>query len=381
MNNQAQQILHQCIRDYGITLCREPQRLEALLKDYAKGQFKREIFVIVQAAKENVVEQLLHNTAPLELIAGTLAHQLTENYGTDRHLADWAIESWLFALDLSCPTNKVEPSKQATPTVAEKSKPKPNPKPVTSIKPAKSTANNGALIDGRYLDNGDGTVTDQQTGLQWMRGCLGQSWKGTTCRSQAKTYNWDEANQVAKNISFAGYSDWRLPTIDELESIIEKNNTPTINHEAFPNTSSTSAVWSSSPSPNGSNGAWCVHFYGGYVTGNYKYGDLHVRLVRSINPAKSTANNGALIDGRYLDNGDGSVTDLIKKFLDLPIPPRRNLFGKLFIAECYLLQNESLVMVEPYGIGIIIDKDELSEAILNKRISANIISDRNLMVI
>lgn len=381
MNNQARPFLQQCIRDYGTTLGREPLRLEALLKDYAKGQFKREIFVIVQAAKENVVEQLLHNTAPLELIAGTLAHQLTENYGTDRHLADWAIESWLFALDLSCPTNKVEPAKQATPTVA--AKPKPDPKPVASIKPAKSTAKNSALIDGRYLDNGNGTVTDQQTGLQWMRGCLGQSWDGT------KTYNWDEANQVAKNISFAGYSDWRLPTIDELESIVEKHNSPAINHEAFPNTSA-SAVWSSSPSPNGSNGVWCVNFYGGYVTGNYKYGDLHVRLVRSINPAKnspsinpakSTANTSALIDEPYLDNGDGTVTDLIKNFLDLPIPPRRNLFGKLFIAECYLLQNESLVMVEPYGMGIIIDKDELSAAILNKRISANIISDRNLMVI
>jgi len=242
-----------------------------LLKDYAKGQFKREIFVIVQAAKENVVEQLLHNTAPLELIAGTLAHQLTENYGTDRHLADWAIESWLFALDLSCPTNKVEPAKQATP--------KPDSKPVTSIKPAKSTANNSALIDGRYLDKGDGTVTDQQTGLQWMRCSLGQTWDGQSCQGDADTYTWDQAMKAAKSFSYAGYDDWRLPTIDELKSIVEKNKRPAINHQAFPNTVR-AWFWSSSPHAYGSGSAWSVYFYGGYVDGSYKSNGFHVRLVR-----------------------------------------------------------------------------------------------------
>jgi hypothetical protein len=266
MNNQARQILQDCIRDYGRTVGHEPQRLEALLKDYAKGQFKREVFLIVQAAKENVVDQLLDNTAPLELISVTLSHQLTENYGIDRQLADWTIETWLFALNLSRSTNKVVPAKQKTPTV--EAKPQPAIKPI-------------ALIDGRYLDNGDGTVTDQTTGFQWMRCSIGQSWDGKTCLGIAKEYNWGQANKVAKKFSFAGYVDWRLPTIDELKSILETNKTTAINHKAFP-TSSDSFVWSSSQykNYNYSEYAWGVYFYLGYVSHiNKTYGN-HVRLVR-----------------------------------------------------------------------------------------------------
>ncbi len=52
----------------------------------------------------------------------------------------------------------------------------------------------------------------------------------------------------------------------------------------------------------------------------------------------------------------------------------------LFIAEDYLLGKEILQRTI-YGLGIVIHKDELSKAILEKRISANVISDRNLRVV
>lgn len=40
---------------------------------------------------------------------------------------------------------------------------------------------NNSLIDGRYRDNRDGTVTDIKTKLQWMRCSVGQSWNGQSC--------------------------------------------------------------------------------------------------------------------------------------------------------------------------------------------------------
>jgi hypothetical protein len=53
----------------------------------------------------------------------------------------------------------------------------------------------------------------------------------------------------------------------------------------------------------------------------------------------------------------------------------------LFIEESYLLKKEILQRHRMYGLGIVIRKDDLSRAILEKRISANIISDRNLRVV
>ncbi|MFC1591161.1 DUF1566 domain-containing protein [Thermodesulfobacteriota bacterium] len=58
-----------------------------------------------------------------------------------------------------------------------------------------------------YMDNGDGTVTDMNTGLMWQQDPGGKM-------------SWDEAVSGASTLSLAGYSDWRLPTIKELYSLI-----------------------------------------------------------------------------------------------------------------------------------------------------------------
>ncbi len=61
-----------------------------------------------------------------------------------------------------------------------------------------------------YKDNGDGTITDLNTGLTWTQDYYGKM-------------TWNEAMSSADSFSFAGYDDWRLPTIKELYSIIDFN--------------------------------------------------------------------------------------------------------------------------------------------------------------
>jgi Protein of unknown function (DUF1566) len=58
-----------------------------------------------------------------------------------------------------------------------------------------------------YVDNGDGTVTDLNTGLIWQQ-------------DPGEKMSYDEATSGASSFSLAGYTDWRLPTIKELYSLI-----------------------------------------------------------------------------------------------------------------------------------------------------------------
>ena len=57
MHDEPRQKLRELIIEYGRSLCDDPRRCEALLKDYC-GQYKREIFVLVSALKSRVAEDL-----------------------------------------------------------------------------------------------------------------------------------------------------------------------------------------------------------------------------------------------------------------------------------------------------------------------------------
>ena len=64
------------------------------------------------------------------------------------------------------------------------------------------------------MDNGDGTVTDRATGLMWEQ-------KGS---KREKSYY--SAKKHVKSLNkkkFAGYDDWRIPTVEELYSLLEPN--------------------------------------------------------------------------------------------------------------------------------------------------------------
>jgi hypothetical protein len=66
----------------------------------------------------------------------------------------------------------------------------------------------------KFVDNGDGTVTDHATGLTWTQNDSGQG------------LDWEAALNYCESLDFAGISDWRLPDVKELQSIIDYNRSP-----------------------------------------------------------------------------------------------------------------------------------------------------------
>ena len=154
----------------------------------------------------------------------------------------------------------------------------------------------------RYIGNND-TVVDKTTGLMWKKCSEGQN--GNNCTGTAKEYKWQAALDHAKTVNFAGHSDWRLPTIKELHSLVFCSNgkvrkfkdndrdtdgcyseakgnyeSPTINQISFPNTPA-DIFWSSSPHSSYSYDAWIVFFNDGDDSFGGHYSSFRLRLVRS----------------------------------------------------------------------------------------------------
>ena len=127
----------------------------------------------------------------------------------------------------------------------------------------------------RFIINGDGTVTDTDTGLMWQQ--------ETDLRMP-----WDDAISYCKNLALAGYADWRMPNIEELLSIVDYERiNPAIDVDAFPNTLS-SDYWSSTTFAYLSGYAWYVNFGSGYGSSHGKSNAYYVRAVRSVNAKEET---------------------------------------------------------------------------------------------
>lgn len=116
----------------------------------------------------------------------------------------------------------------------------------------------------RFVDNKDGTVTDTKTGLMW----------------QAETVvpmHWQEAMNYATNLNLAGHTDWSLPTITELFSLIDHSIVEPATK--FPRTNFAN-YWSSTTYANIPDYAWFVYVYLGEVSYADKSRCYQVRVVR-----------------------------------------------------------------------------------------------------
>lgn len=159
------------------------------------------------------------------------------------------------------------------------------------------------------------TIIDPVTGLEWMRCSLGQVWDGNRCGKWPKGFWFSKAQKALKTANTntqLGHSDWRLPTADELLSLVHcssgkrenivrdpigntvkvdgewkngkciKPQGPTLNTSVFPNTPKTSFLsgfWTSTRL--NKDKVAVVNFSEGHLSrlgkGN---GNPYVRLVR-----------------------------------------------------------------------------------------------------
>ncbi len=125
-------------------------------------------------------------------------------------------------------------------------------------------------VENDYSDNGDGTITDEATGLIWQQVGSDDRMKLAATEKYIDSLNREQ---------FAGYTDWRLPMIDEMASLLEpekQSNSKYIN-PVF----SSKQEWCWSADKRSSGSAWGVGFDDGDVYWDFHDNLSYVRAVRS----------------------------------------------------------------------------------------------------
>jgi len=139
-----------------------------------------------------------------------------------------------------------------------------------------------------FVDNNDGTVRDKATGLMWQ-----QSGSSTRMRNQRANIYIERSNEE----QFAGYSDWRMPTVEELASLLTRSTQGGLHIDPVFDDKQI-RCWTIDESESQSwawyTGAWLVDFQNGEVinaywlkgNANYESAPLnpenYVKAVRSV---------------------------------------------------------------------------------------------------
>lgn len=111
----------------------------------------------------------------------------------------------------------------------------------------------------RYIliEDGDSVaVHDGATGLTWQQ------------QSNSGMVNWQRALAHCENLEWAGRTDWRLPDIVELSTLVDERKTaaPAINTVFFAGFDASAGYWSSTTARNGANSAYVLYFHEQNVT-------------------------------------------------------------------------------------------------------------------
>ena len=111
MNDLPRQKLRELILEHGRSLCDDPRRCEALLKDYC-GAHKREVFVLVNSLKNGIANDLLKmqsNEVPETIVWSRTTQRLEDELAMNSEAAQWAVESWAIALGVIVSTLAIFP--------------------------------------------------------------------------------------------------------------------------------------------------------------------------------------------------------------------------------------------------------------------------------
>ena len=125
-------------------------------------------------------------------------------------------------------------------------------------------------LSANFSKSGD-VVTDNATGLMWQ----------DNNETNSTTYTWQEAIDYCEALNLGGDSDWRVPNINELKTIIDRSKTQPAIVDGFEyvGVNNHYIYWSSTTFNNGEQ-AWVIYFDNGYVLGYGKHYSYYVRCVR-----------------------------------------------------------------------------------------------------
>ncbi|MFW5501148.1 MULTISPECIES: DUF1566 domain-containing protein [unclassified Maridesulfovibrio] len=142
-----------------------------------------------------------------------------------------------------------------------------------------------------FIDRKDSTIEDKATGLIWQQ------------TDSSKKLNWEEALSYCENLTHAGRSDWRLPNVKELQSIVDYSRSPKTSNSAainsiFKVTDNESYYWSSTTHMDGPKPSHASYVAFGRALGyfapprnnNKKWMDVHGAGAQRSDPKSGTPN-------------------------------------------------------------------------------------------
>ncbi|MDD5309740.1 MAG: DUF1566 domain-containing protein [Deltaproteobacteria bacterium] len=123
------------------------------------------------------------------------------------------------------------------------------------------------------------TVVDTVTGLTWRRCREGQSWNGVSCTGSASDLSYTTAQSACAS-AYGGHSDWRVPDLTEILSLIDfSSDEPFVDLTTFPGWTRTGKLWSSNAANAGSH--WFYDLTGPAFSSNMDIDPATVACIRS----------------------------------------------------------------------------------------------------
>lgn len=298
--------LQQMITQFGRSVCDEPKRCEALLKDLCPNH-KCEVRLLVVALGEGVVKKLVQPSPliSIEQLIAQLVQSLDENWGIASHHAQWAVESWAIVLGVKFNSAVVAPVPEQSKVVMGGQTAAKVTTPIDHAAAFEQIKQQNALVKQQKLQievqkrwqkigqHGElvdfaapqwAAAIDKETQLMWA---INPS-QTANFPNPKNEMTWDDAMAWADYVNtqgWCGFNDWRLPTIDELKTLLTKEKQPSlyIREDIFDDIFDKyyRILWSSSPVASNSNHAWIVSFCNRKDFSGYKSVKLSVRLVRA----------------------------------------------------------------------------------------------------
>jgi len=156
-----------------------------------------------------------------------------------------------------------------------------------------------------FSDNGDGTITDASSSLMWEKCDFGKA--TTTCAGAASTFSFANASTTCKNLRLVSQSDWRIPQVAELDTIVDRTKqNPSINGTYFASTT-IQWHWTNEPRVSTPANGWVVMFDEGSVSDDVKTVAYPIKCVRTLplvvasSSATSTVQYFSLVSSPQLD--------------------------------------------------------------------------------